>query len=158
MHITTYNSTYDRKTLDKSGITQIADYESAHLTDGCSMIRPRFRLKTPETDPVKANYLFCHDWDRYYFINDFDFVPGNAMIFDCVVDPLYSFMDQLKNVSGTILRNEHAQNSYIVDTELPILVRKSLEIIRLENSDFQLSRFNSDTHLFLMTIAGGAIT
>lgn len=109
--------TYDDvKTLHKS-VTSIGTTKTAVIKNDTSVINPHFIL-TFSSDCLTANYLYCSDLDRYYFINDYTLLTGNRIDLTCTVDVLKTAENSINQLNTTIVRQEKQGISILPDSNI----------------------------------------
>lgn len=89
---------------------------SAEVKQPCSIEAPIFILKTNE-NYFTCNYLYCPDFNRYYYITDISANPGGVLALTCTVDALQSYNSQIKELFVNVGRTE-TEHSNIIDTSL----------------------------------------
>lgn len=105
-----------------------------------SLITPQFILKNPSDSRIfKYNYLYAPDFNRYYFIIDYNILNNGLILVQCKVDVLKTYADLIYNSSG--------------------LVQSSLKYNGFVDSEYQVeTRFRPDrTHLNWVTGWGGYV-
>lgn len=80
------------------------------------------------------NYLYCPDFNRYYFITDIVPQTGGAEAIICSVDPLMSFNEQIKALTVNVSREESAEFSDIGDSNVVTLARDSVIVRNFSGS------------------------
>lgn len=109
--------TYDDvKTLHKS-VTSIGNAKTAVIKNDTSVINPHFILSYTG-DCLTANYLYCSDLDRYYFINDYTLLTGNRIDLTCTVDVLKTAENSINQITATIVRQEKQGISILPDSNI----------------------------------------
>ena len=98
MTIKTYKCSDDDKTLNKD-LYSPQTISNVILKDNTSLLKPTFIFSWAGTDfsPIKGetpNYLYCVEWNRYYFIKD-PIYSQQMVLLDCEVDVLMSNANQL---------------------------------------------------------------
>lgn len=66
------------------------------------------------------NYCFIPDFNRYYYIDNITFMPGNYAVFDTSIDVLMSHKNAIRNLTVMIERQENIYNPYIIDDGIVI--------------------------------------
>lgn len=112
MEFILYKTVSDNTALSKeltNGLTV-----SGTMRDGVSTLTPQFLI---ETDPRPYNYLYA--FGKYYFINP-DTVLYRNGIFEMSAreDVLYTFSEQIKQISGIVEYSENTANTYISDNRI----------------------------------------
>lgn len=109
--ITIGSISVDPRTLDKRANFAASDPEdiTAKLKDNCSIMQPVFLLTTGVVDIVNYNYCYVSVWARYYFIRNVVTMPGGRVELRCSEDVLTSNADEIKNIVGTVGRQQSEQ-------------------------------------------------
>lgn len=109
--ITVGTISVDPRTLDKRNNFASSDPSdiSVNIKDNCSIMQPVFILTASAVDVVSYNYLYVADWGRYYFIKNIVTMPGTRLELICKEDVLTSNADAIKNIVGTVGRQESEQ-------------------------------------------------
>lgn len=55
---------------------------------------------------ANCNYIHCPEFNRYYYITDITVEPGGVMTISTAVDVLKSNVDEIKNLTADIMRQE----------------------------------------------------
>lgn len=93
-------------------ITLVAEKVNCVYTDSIDVLNPTIRLKYFEgIDSV--NYCYLADTKRYYYVNTIKNVGEIEMTLS--VDVLMSHLEEIKQITCTIDRNENESNGYLVD-------------------------------------------
>ena len=119
------------------------------IKEDTDIINPSFIVKSAGTDFNNANYLYCFDLERYYFIKTVIEKPGGLIEIVCHEDMLMSFKNSLRKQSGIVARQEQIYNTYLQDGTFkayayPLIQQKSFP------SGF------SDNTTILLSVVGGA--
>lgn len=68
---------------------------------------------------VGCNYIYIADWDKYYYITNVDLTTAQRIIFQCKVDVLYTYKDEIKNLTAIKERgSSYPGNQYIPDPQV----------------------------------------
>ena len=118
MNISLLKSYDDTKTLDKS-FTTVAEGITAVLKQDTSSINPHFILLY-DSGYLSANYIYCSNTDRYYFINDYQMLAGNRIDLDCTVDVLTTVRNSLNALNCNIIRQEKTGLSTLPDSNIMV--------------------------------------
>lgn len=150
MEVSLYQFTNEPNAVVKQLSDVIAHYDSVRLKDETSVQNPIFTISDQLLPQVrKANYLFCPNLWRYYFINEMVSVRTHLWELRCHVDVLMSFRNELMKLTAVVARNEHNYNLYLDD---------SGTLRCYQNPIFQTKQFPQtfgEPHLIL-TVNGGA--
>ena len=101
------------------------------------------------TNPMKYNYCYLPDFERYYFVRSWSWVLGR---WECAleVDVMASFKSDIGNTTTMVLRSASSYNADIIDTKYPTY---SVEAGALQTkSDFANTSFwNTNIKTALIT-------
>jgi len=117
MNVTLYKTSDDMRKVNKT-LTTIGTQKTLTIYDSIDIISPVFVLDY-NADLLTANYLYCGNLARYYFINNITLDSGKRMYISCSEDVLMTFRTQLLNCECCVMRNENALGE-VVDDKLPI--------------------------------------
>ena len=96
----------------KKKITLVAEKVNCFYTDSIDVLNPTIRLKY--FDGIdNINYCYLYDTKRYYYVNTIK--NAGEIELSLSVDVLMSHLDEIKQITGTIDRNEAESNGYLVD-------------------------------------------
>lgn len=118
MTIDLYSTASDERRAVK-GLTLIAENVPIKPTDTIDMLQPNFIISY-NAAYLGANYLYCPDFSRYYFVGDLQVEIGKRIIFPCRVDALSSWINQMLGCQCTVTRSETAGINAVPDAQLPI--------------------------------------
>lgn len=117
MNVTLYKTSDDMRKVNKK-LTTIGTQKTLTIYDSIDIISPVFVLDY-NADLLTANYLYCGNLARYYFINNITLDCGKRMYISCSEDVLMTFRTQLLKCECCVMRNENALGE-VVDDKLPI--------------------------------------
>lgn len=130
------------------------DYYEGVILGETSLISPTFRIAAPFV--AKYNYLYCPEFDRYYFISNITSVRNGLWDVECSVDVLMSFQNQILALKCIVdkQQGQFDSNVYLNDGSFVADSRVGLEVKNFPNG------FLKDGLLILVTIGpgGGAPT
>lgn len=156
MNITIYTNSTDKRYLNKN-LKQIGSYSGLVAKDNLNILTPEIILTNVNNGIVPeimgfANYCYIPNLLRYYYIVDKKLLTGQRISFSCMVDPIYTYKDAIKNCTGTAVRNENIPFSYIVDDQVPVESYLTVKFIAKEPL---FDNTKSDGVNFILNIAGG---
>ena len=145
MIITIGTTSDDKRVLHKSWSgTDI----TVQLKQPCTVLNPVFIVGYDST-LVSANYLHCTEFNRYYFIDNINLMPGHRMELQCSVDVLMSYSSAIAAINAVIVRQENSGLSLVADTSIMI---KNYAII--DTYQFP-TRFDTAFGSYVMQVIGG---
>lgn len=158
MTIDLYNCTADRRKLDKSAsMTAITGENglSCRPTAQVNMINPEFEIDYSAAY-TNCNYLYCRDFDRWYFVDNPRFNTAGRFVLPCTIDVRMTARASISNCKATILRAESLGNpTKIPDSKLPINPnKKQITSIVIPETSGTLS--TNAVWSYLLTVIGGA--
>lgn len=116
-----YRNTIDKRYLDKK---LGSDYPNRELEHRLGTLSCNFFGDVSYTDPVfeisyspsywHANYCWCDDTERWYFINDVTY-SNNRMYLHCHVDVLMTYRQWIRDKIVIASRNTTHNNHYLQD-------------------------------------------
>lgn len=126
------------------------------LRDETSVLNPELIIENSDADIVWVNYIYIHEWNRYYFVNDIKSVRNNLWSFSCHVDVLSTYKNQIKNLSAIIARQESEYNLYLDDDKFLVNAQRMYITTPFPN---RVDPGNSiGAYSFILSLAGGAPT
>lgn len=117
MRLILYNSAEPTIKLNKTNMTQVGSTNaSPDPTGPVSKTDPIF-ICDKDTVPMSANYLYCQEYGRYYFIVDITYSIAKTATITCHVDLLNTYKNRISEtvfnfVSGAENVNEIEDASY----------------------------------------------
>lgn len=115
------------------------------LKDGCSIDRPMISFSAQASAIAPLNYAYIDTFQRYYWITDRKSLVNGVMELTLESDPLESFRGQIKECTGTITRNEHIKNGYLLDERY-----KAKSYKKIVHKEFPVAL--DDMSIILMTV------
>lgn len=134
MIVELYNTKDSNNVINKTK-TDLTSYD-IKFKDVADIQNPTIILRS-ET-PIKNNYAYIPDFDRYYFIDSISIQPNKIYHLNLTVDVLESFKDDILNSMGTIIRKENSNkyydNDYMNEIRKEHIIYKSDVQLELENN------------------------
>lgn len=159
MNLYLYRNTKDKRYLDK-GIG--SDNPSAEASARLATLPCNFFGDVSYTDPVfeisysanwwHANYCWCDDTERWYFINDITY-SNNRMYLHCHVDVLMTYRQYLREQVVLSSRNTTHNNHYLQDDRFKSLAMPC-SFMKWFTHDGTGSAFSMDIQEFLLCCVG----
>lgn len=152
--------TADPLMLDKSQHIELQeDPVSCNIYEPCSIFSPVLKMRYSAA-LIGYNYLYIPDWNRYYFMETPEVQPGEIAIIRGSEDYLYSNMEEIKELTCNIIRQEFiTSDKYIMDNEITKSGKSYVKTLQFKSSGTHDANFFnrnvSDKHCFLLTVIGG---
>lgn len=120
MLVNFYSCSDDMRKVNKQ-LNAIKESLECKIKDECSLEAPYLLLhKSSLTNISRTNYCYIGDFGRYYYIKNINTLKGQLIEVSCICDVLMSFRNEIRALSGMILRQESITNPFIVDEKLPV--------------------------------------
>lgn len=158
--ITLYRTSCDRKKLVKyapelgiNKLTKIGStIDSFRIKEPSSIINPVILLSktTVGQDWAQVTYAHIPSFGRWYFVDNIVCELDGLLRMELHVDVLQSYYSQLLNTQFEIARSESLNDSYYIDPELALQLRRVVEYKKI-GSISQASIGNK----YAITVAGG---
>lgn len=152
MTITLYMNLSESIVVNKS-LTEIATVEGS-LRDGSSIIDPTVRLDFNVDSISSANYIYIHEWNRYYFVEDITSLYNSYWLVQCHVDVLYTYRDRFRELSAIIARQQNLYNLYLDDNKFLVNAQRLYLTKAFPNRVAAGNSANAKS--FILSLAGGA--
>lgn len=151
MTINLYTTSDDRRTLSKT-ITELAAVDNVNLLNDCNVISPVFILSNVEW--ANANYIYCENFKRYYFIDSVDYINGNLIRLHCSCDVLMSYKNDILNTQAIISRGGNNYNVLLSDNAI-LQQANSVTVNKKFTGGEILPSISATNNSFLLTCFGG---
>ena len=142
-----YNFTGDEREINKE-IGNSLTTATVYLSENCSISNPDFTLPYDASYMTNYNYCYISDWGRYYYISNWETERGGKMRAYLIIDPLYTFRNDILKSDVTVIRSESAGMTHIVDNKYPLfpdLCNTNIKV--LDNGTKTLERLSGYTIL-----------
>lgn len=134
MIVELYNTKDSNNVINKTK-TDLTSYD-IKFKDVADIQNPTIILRSEA--PIKNNYAYIPDFDRYYFIDSINIQPNNIYHLNLTVDVLESFKEDILDSMGKITRKENSNkyydNDYMNEIRKEHLIYKSDAQLELENN------------------------
>lgn len=147
MKLSIGNISVDEKTVLKD-YDALALYEDVKVKDTTNIINPTFVITTPQV--IQANYCYCEDWNKYYYIDSVDVLTGGRVVLNCRVDVLMTYREQIYSLSVIIDKQQDVSkaNMYLDDGSLVAENKITTDVISFSNG------FSNNGN-YILVVAGG---
>lgn len=145
------NITDDKKVVNKTFSASAT--VTCSVSSPCDILAPEFLLAY-NAAYLGANYCYCSEYHRYYYIDGITVNRAGEIVLSCTVDPLNSYKGDIKNLVCTVTRNENADPGMQIDNEMVLTPKSELSFIKLQNSGVFNVR-GTTSYNYVLCIAGG---
>ena len=128
MTLNLYRISNDRRDVTKTiSAETLLGTMTAHIKGDTDIMDPVFEIAYNATY-MNANYIYCSEWHRYYFITEPPTVSQQRLLLKCHEDVLYSFKGQILNLDCVIERQESTgkSNRYLADGMFRALAKQQI--------------------------------
>ena len=108
-------NTTDRTTKISKTVTTIQSGITGEMRHSFNELSPVFELSITPSSLSGANYLYCHDTGKYYFITK-TYPNKSFMIVECHEDVLMSYASQILSLNCIVSRSSKLWNLYLQDS------------------------------------------
>lgn len=120
---------------------------SGELRNQTSVLNPSIRIES--ADNISAyNYAYISEFGRYYYITDIVSVRTNCWVVSLRCDVLMSYKDEIKTITGVVVRQESNPNKLLVDRLERIQSDKEIDIL------YYPEAFSKNLQYVLVTAGG----
>lgn len=148
MTIKLYHNKSEMTKVSKN-ITEIASYTGNFNTlKGSSVVNPKIIFETTNPPEDLVNYMYIPKFNRYYFVYTIDNIRKDLWQITGHVDVLMSFKSDIKASTQLVARQENRKNNYLVDSSLPIGVKRQFNCIEFGDAFVE-------NPYFILTVMGG---
>lgn len=120
---------------------------SGELRNQTSVLNPSIRIES--ADNISAyNYVYISEFGRYYYITDIVSVRTNCWVVSLRCDVLMSYKDEIKTITGVVVRQESNPNKLLVDRLERIQSDKEIDILYYPDA------FSKNLQYVLVTAGG----
>ena len=152
MNVIFYRNTSDNRAVNKN--LEELFTSNCRIHGENSVMNPSLILET-NTNSFNANYCYIPDLARYYYIKDWKLDAGLRIVFNCHVDVLQTYKSEISANAGVVVRNEMIGSNYIVDDQIPLDTRQSVDVYKFATSPFNINSAGATSDNFVLNVAGG---
>lgn len=120
---------------------------SGELRNQTSVLSPKIRIESAE-NIAGYNYCYIPEFGRYYYIVDITSVRTHVWELSMRCDVLMSYSDQIKAITGVVVRQESNPNKLLVDRLERLQSDKEIDILYYPNA------FSKNLQFILVTAGG----
>lgn len=125
------------------------------IKEPCELSNPVFVVAF-DNSAFNANYCYCDNFGRYYYINERVLISGNRIELHCHVDVLQTYNSSIAALTVTVTRQQNKGLNHIPDNLLPLAPSKQTHVAALGGGVFNLSGANNLSFNFVLNVSGGA--
>lgn len=92
---------------------------TVQLKQPCNILNPIFIIGY-DSSLVSANYLYFSEFNRYYFIDNINLMPGHRMELQCSVDVLMSYANQIDGLKCVVSRQQNSGLTLVPDSGIMV--------------------------------------
>lgn len=120
---------------------------SGELRNQTSVLSPKIRIESEE-NIAGYNYCYIPEFGRYYYIVDITSIRTRVWEVSMRCDVLMSYKDEIKTITGVVVRQESNPNKLLVDRLERIQSNKEIDIL------YYPYAFNKNLQYVLVTAGG----
>ena len=120
---------------------------SGELRNQTSVLNPSIRIESADNIST-YNYAYISEFGRYYYITDIVSVRTSCWVVSLRCDVLMSYKDEIKTITGVVVRQESNPNKLLVDRLERIQSDKEIDIL------YYPEAFSKNLQFILVTAGG----
>lgn len=120
---------------------------SGELRNQTSVLNPSIRIESADNIST-YNYAYISEFGRYYYITDIVSVRTNCWVVSLRCDVLMSYKDEIKTITGVVVRQESNPNKLLVDRLEKLQSNKEIDIL------YYPEAFSKNLQFILVTAGG----
>lgn len=120
---------------------------SGELRNQTSVLNPSIRIESADNIST-YNYAYIPEFGRYYYITDIVSIRTNCWVVSLRCDVLMSYKDEIKTITGVVVRQESNPNKLLVDRLERIQSDKEIDILYYPDA------FSKNLQYVLVTAGG----
>ena len=157
MKLILYTNTAETNRLDKTNsLTALTTEIDVEPVNDFDVLNPVFSLVSPSTYYNNANYCYSSTLGRFYFIRKTTILSGNRLQFECEIDVLNTYKNQILNLTVTAARSTNKYNKYIQDNQQLTTNKPINQLKVLPNKPFNPSAIMSgSSKCFVVALGKG---
>lgn len=132
MTVKTYKISDDERNVTKTLDEDHANSYTCVARDTVDILRPQIIVSSASMPDV--NYMYISDFGRYYYIRDVSAWPNGKWLITGEVDVLMTFSSQIRQLVGTVDRQQSLANSYLGDERYVAKAYKAIVTKTFPNS------------------------
>lgn len=154
MSVTLYQTTDDRRTIDKTLSGALA-FSTVNIKRDTNILNP-YIIITTQNNIFSYNYAYVSDFSRYYYIDNIDVLSGGRVGLSLKCDVLKSHATEIKNLYGLMTRSEAVgAPTYVNDDRLPLYPDKTVKTIEFTGGNFNIKTATSSSRNYVLNVSGG---
>lgn len=100
-------------------------FENVVLKESTNIDNPTLIIDGASRDLYAYNYVYIHEWGRYYFIDTADLRHNSIFTVKCSLDDLATFKTQILGTTAYVIYSSSDYNRWIKDERIPIQIKNS---------------------------------
>ena len=120
---------------------------SGELRNQTSVLNPNIKIESADNIST-YNYAYISEFGRYYYITDIVSVRTNCWVVSLRCDVLMSYKDEIKTITGVVVRQESNPNKLLIDRLERIQSDKEIDIL------YYPEAFSKNLQFILVTAGG----
>lgn len=150
--------TDDNRVINKNVSNVLKSNVNCEVYGSCSIYQPSLLLKYMQPSR-QCNYVYVPEWDRYYWVVNYQLQSGDRMVLNLRCDVLMSFKPYIEKINCYIdKRNSktgNATNMYLPDGNIPVSSDTFIGNIPFSENPFDINPSQSRNGWFVLTVLGG---
>lgn len=110
-----YSTDSDEKSVNKV-LNQLAEISNFKIKKDVDILKPVILLSNENA--LHSNYVYIRKFNRYYFVKSVTVLNEDTIQLECEVDVLYTYRQNIMNLTTFVERQEFNYSPYVVDNEL----------------------------------------
>lgn len=106
---------------------------------------------------TQCNYIYIPDFNRWYFVDNIEFLNGNQVKFTLSEDVLYTYCDKILTTAQMVKRNAYTYNGKYQDEKFPIQQNKISVVKNFTGVPFSKNDMASGKRCVALTVSGGGV-
>lgn len=142
--------TDDKRKISKKFTIQ-KKINNAEIFSPCSYLDPIFIVSSSLVESY-TNYVWCDDFNRYYYVTDI-VQKGDIAEIHCHVDVLMSYSQSILSLQANVARQEFTYNNKYIDDKIMATCKRRIHFYDCGTTPFAT---NGTGQPVVLTVSGGA--
>lgn len=123
---------------------------NAEIFTPCSIVNPVFIVGQSLVES-STNYVWCDDFNRYYYVEDI-VLDGQVAYIHCHVDVLMSYQSGILSLKANVARQENDFNEWYADEKILTTSKRRIHIYDCGTTPFSTTGAGRPV---VLTVSGG---